>query len=91
MEITVKRFPTGYYHISGAGVCDWSQPPRWPCDEAVLRDYACSEASETFIAYAMERASEDRQCQAEEAAERRAEESRYEYQHEMRKDALGEN
>ena len=77
MEITVKRFPTGYYHISGAGVCDWSQPPRWPCDEAVLRDYACSEASETFIAYAMERSAEDRLCQAEEAAERRAEDRLY--------------
>ena len=68
MEITVKRFPTSYYHISGEGVCDWSQPPRWPCDEATLRDYACSEASETFIVYAMERSAEDRQCQAEEAA-----------------------
>ena len=68
MEITVKRFPTGYYHISGAGVCDWSQPPRWPCDEATLRDYACPEASETFIACAIERAAEDRQCQADEAA-----------------------
>lgn len=61
MEITVKRFPTGYYHISGEGVCDWSQPPRWPCDEATLRDYACPEASETFIACAIERAAEDRQ------------------------------
>ena len=35
MEITVKRFPTGYYHISGEGVCDWSQPPRWPCGDCV--------------------------------------------------------
>ena len=76
MEITVKRFPNGYYYIGGEDVCDWSQPPRWPCDEATLRDYACSEASETFIAYAMERASEDRQCQADEAAENRREEKR---------------
>ena len=45
MEITVKRFPTGYYHISGEGVCDWSQPPRWPCDEATLRDYAKASGS----------------------------------------------
>ena len=76
MEITVKRFRTGYYHISGEGVCDWSQPPRWPCDEATLRDYACPEASETFIACAIERAAEDRQCQADEAAENRREEKR---------------
>ena len=76
MEITVKSFRTGYYHISGEGVCDWSQPPRWPCDEATLRYYACPEASETFIACAMERAAEDRQCQADEAAENRREEKR---------------
>ena len=76
MEITVQRLASGYYRVQGNGCCEWAQPPRWPCDEATLRDYACPEASETFIACAIERAAEDRQCQADEAAENRREEKR---------------
>ena len=53
MNITVKRLDSGYYHIRGRGVCNWSQPPVWPCDEQVLRDYAFPEASEEFIRAAL--------------------------------------
>lgn len=84
MNITVKRLPSGYYRIQGDGPCEFSQPPHWPCDEQTLREHAFQEASETFIAYAMSRSNEDRQCQAEEAADNRREERRMNH-------ALGED
>lgn len=49
MTITVTRLDSGYYHVRGVGPCNWSQPPQWPCDEAMLREYAFPEASEAFI------------------------------------------
>lgn len=55
--ITVKRLESGYWIIRGAyecsGVCNWAQPPHWPCSEQVLREHAFPEASEQFIRAAM--------------------------------------
>ena len=53
MKITVKRLPSGYYHIRGDGPCNWAQPPSWPCDEQMLRASAFPQASETFIEAAL--------------------------------------
>ena len=36
MEISIKRLPSGWYHIQ-AGMMLWAQPRNWPCDEATLR------------------------------------------------------
>ena len=49
MEITIKRLPSGYYHIRGKGMCNWAQPAQLPCTEDVLRASAFPEASEEFI------------------------------------------
>ena len=46
-EITIKRLPTGYYHIRGKGPCEWSQPPE--LTEEAIRAHAFPEASEDFI------------------------------------------
>lgn len=53
--ITVKRLPSGYWHIHGDGPCEWSQPPFWPCSEEMLREHAFPEASEAFIRSALAR------------------------------------
>jgi hypothetical protein len=53
-DITVKRLDSGYYRVSGAGPCEWTQPPEWPCDEAMLRAHAFPEASESFLRRAAE-------------------------------------
>lgn len=47
--ISIKQLPTGYWHIRGHGGCNWTQPPRWPCDEATIRASAFPEASESFL------------------------------------------
>lgn len=60
MTVTVTRLDSGYYHVRGDGPCNWAQPPSWPCDEATLRAHAFTEASETFIHAALERAVRDR-------------------------------
>jgi hypothetical protein len=51
--ITAKRLESGFWIIRGDGPCEWSQPPRWPCDEQMLRDHAFPEASEAFFAEAI--------------------------------------
>lgn len=48
-EIRVRRLESGYWHVRGAGVCDFSQPPIWPCDEQTLRAHAHPEASDEFV------------------------------------------
>jgi len=47
--IIVKKLTTGYWHLRGYGICNWAQPPTWPCDEETLRAHAFPEASEQFI------------------------------------------
>lgn len=47
--ITIKKLDSGFYHIKGDGVCNWAQPPYWPCDEHILRAHAFPQASEGFI------------------------------------------
>ena len=46
---TVRKLDTGYYHIRGLGICNWAQPPHWPCHEDTLRASAFPEASEDFL------------------------------------------
>ena len=49
MSITIKRLDSGYYRISGDGICEWCQPPAWPCaDEDVLDRSFFPEASSDF-------------------------------------------
>ncbi len=38
-EITVSRLDSGYWLIRRNGE-QWSQPPHWPCSEAVFRAHA---------------------------------------------------
>ena len=47
--ITIKRLDSGYYHIRGEGICNWTQPPYWPCDGEMIREHAFPEASEEFL------------------------------------------
>ena len=49
MTISVKRLPSGYWHIRGKGVCNWTQPQWWPCSEQEIRAAAFSEAGESFL------------------------------------------
>jgi hypothetical protein len=49
MKIEISRMSTGWWHIRGVGPCNWSQPPCWPCSEAVLRAHAFPQASDEFI------------------------------------------
>lgn len=56
MYIFVERLDSGYWHIRGVGMCNWAQPPHWPCDEATLRAHAFLEASEEFIRAALAKA-----------------------------------
>ena len=53
MRITVKRTPSGWYHVRGQGPCEWAQPPEWPCNEEMLREHAFPEASDIFIREAL--------------------------------------
>ena len=53
MKITVKRLPSGYWHIRGLGPCNWAQPPSWPCSEEMLREHTFQQASEEFIRSSM--------------------------------------
>ena len=48
-DIKVKRLRSGWYHISGPGVCNWTQPPRCPGTMKEFRDHAFPEASEEFL------------------------------------------
>ena len=52
-RITVQRLESGWYHVRGAGPCNWSQPPHWPATEAELREHAHPEAGEAFFAVAV--------------------------------------
>jgi hypothetical protein len=47
-RITLKRLPSGYWHIRGSGPCEWAQPPFWPCNRRVLEASFFPEASERF-------------------------------------------
>lgn len=53
VEIQVKKLDSGYYHVRGRGLCNWAQPPQWPCSEEMLRARAFGEASEEFIREAL--------------------------------------
>lgn len=48
-EIRVRQLESGYWYVRGKGVCNFSQPPHWPCDAEVLRQHAHPEASDEFI------------------------------------------
>ena len=49
MWITVRRLRSGWYHVRGEGLCDWAQPPQWPCSRGTLRRHAFREASRGFL------------------------------------------
>ena len=49
MTLTIKRLPSGYWHIRGSGPCNWAQPPFFPCDNLTLREHAFCQAGETFL------------------------------------------
>ena len=49
MKITATRLESGWWHVRGEGLCNWAQPPEWPCDEAALRASAFPEAGEEFL------------------------------------------
>ena len=51
--ITIRRLPSGYYHVRGNGPCEWAQPQAWPCSEAELWASAFPEASDAFIRAAL--------------------------------------
>lgn len=48
-RLTITRLSSGYWHIRGAGPCNWAQPPTMPCSEEVLRSHASPEAGEQFL------------------------------------------
>jgi len=48
-HLEIKQLPSGYWHIRGVGPCNWTQPPIWPCSEALIRRFAFPEASEQFL------------------------------------------
>jgi len=56
--LTVRRLPSGYWHVRGLGLCNWAQPPVWPCDEETLRAHTFHEAAESFIRAALIQAGE---------------------------------
>lgn len=45
----IIKLTSGYWHLRGDGLCNWTQPPYWPCDEKTLRDHAFPQASEKFL------------------------------------------
>lgn len=49
MGITVRRLPSGHWHVRGEGPCNWTQPTRWPATEAELREHAFTQASDAFL------------------------------------------
>lgn len=57
--ILVRRLDSGYWHVRGRGVNNWSQPPCWPASHDELRAHAHPEASEIFLARAAARARMD--------------------------------
>ncbi len=77
MEITVERLSAGNYWVQGDNG-EYFVLPLWPCPETLIRGCAMPDTSETFLDSVLKRAAEDRQCQAEEAAENRREEKRME-------------
>jgi hypothetical protein len=56
MIITIRRLSSGYYHLRGAGPCNWAQVPNWPCAEATLREHAFPGAREEFFEACMAQA-----------------------------------
>ena len=53
-DVTVRRLPSGYWHVRGRGPCSYAQPTTWPCSEAELRASAHPEAGEGFIRAAID-------------------------------------
>ena len=53
VKIEITRLSSGYYHIRGIGVCNFAQPPEWPCSEEMLREHAFGQASEVFVRAAL--------------------------------------
>ena len=49
MKVTLKRLPSGYWHIRSEGPCNWTQPPSWPCAIEDVRDHAFPQASDEFL------------------------------------------
>lgn len=49
MKILVNQLESGWWHIRGAGPCNWTQPPCWPATEDQIKSHAFSEASEEFL------------------------------------------
>jgi hypothetical protein len=49
MDLSIVRLPSGYYHIRGKGPCNWTQPPHWPCNDAVIFTHAFPQASIQFL------------------------------------------
>lgn len=51
--MVIKRLDSGYWYIASVGVCNYAQPPHWPCDEATLRAHMNPDASHEFVRDAM--------------------------------------
>jgi hypothetical protein len=47
-DLRIRQLPSGYWHIRGVGVCNWAQPPAWPCDPDVLERHFFGEAGDRF-------------------------------------------
>jgi len=61
MAITIKRLPSGFVHIRGVGVTNWTQPPQWLADEEMIRKYAFAQASERFLREVISAAEKERE------------------------------
>lgn len=48
-RLNVKQLPSGWWHIRGAGPCNYTQPPTWPCSEEEIRKHAHPEAGDNFL------------------------------------------
>lgn len=49
MTIHYRLLPSGFWHVRGPGVRNYTQPPSWPCTQDMIRQYAHPEASEEFL------------------------------------------
>lgn len=48
MRISIKQLPSGYFKITGEGVCNWAQVSCWPCASRELTSGMFPEASNEF-------------------------------------------
>lgn len=61
-RISIKRLPTGWWHLRGKGPGNWVQLPAWPLNEELIRHYAFDEAGEPFLRAAVSVAIFEQRC-----------------------------